>query len=86
MDEVASVLTTAVISTAADFAPPAKGKRLPSGWCARKEVQRKFHVAWGEDGRCTKTAAWCAKRPHPPKELTDGRRAELLDPTESQRR
>ena len=63
VDEVASALTTAVMSTAADVAPRAKGKRLPSGWCASEDVQREIHVAWEKREEARKQQRGAPKNP-----------------------
>ncbi|CAM9959324.1 unnamed protein product, partial [Pylaiella littoralis] len=63
VDELASALTPAVMSTAADVAPRAKGKRLPSGWCASEEVQQEIHVAWLKRGDARKQLRGAPKDP-----------------------
>lgn len=64
VDEVASALTTAVLSTTAGVAPLAQGKIELRGWGAGEEVKREIHVAWEK-----REEAWRPQRCEP-KDLT----------------
>ena len=48
VDEEATTLAEALLSTAARLAPPVGRKQGPRGWCAPEEVKAELHARWLE--------------------------------------
>ena len=48
VDDEATTLSEALLSTAARLAPPVGRKQGPRGWCAPEEVKAELHARWLE--------------------------------------
>ena len=48
VDDEATTLAKALLSTAVRTAPPVRRKQGPTGWCAPEEVKAEFHMPWLE--------------------------------------